>query len=221
MSTKNHYTPSVRDDQTGGATDQTGVGPESIAGAEASELPDHGRGGPETNIGKEMGRKLPQDTGGPSARPTPGSRPRSTSARFVTTAAAAGGGRIDAGRRVDQCVADRSPGMPFRGSAVYRPAFDSYHRRTWRRRYLPRKRRSGRLLAARPLRDLAQQLSAAPAAAVSGLWGPAWPPVLASLQRELHRPVLLVCGHLDEADDLADDLQLFLGGDETRSAARA
>ena len=64
MSTKNKSTPSVTDDQSGGATDQTGVGPTSIAGAEASELPDHGRGGPETNIGKEMGRKLPGQTGG-------------------------------------------------------------------------------------------------------------------------------------------------------------
>ena len=64
MPNKDQYTPDVRDDQSGGATDQAGVGPASIAGAEASELPDHGRGGPETNIGKQMGRKLPQDTGG-------------------------------------------------------------------------------------------------------------------------------------------------------------
>ena len=56
--------PNVIDDQSGGATDQRGMGPTSIAGAEASELPDHGRGGPETNIGKEMGRKLPGETGG-------------------------------------------------------------------------------------------------------------------------------------------------------------
>ncbi len=64
MSHKDKTTPSVIDDQTGGATDQVGEGTTSIAGAEASELPDHGRGPAETNIGKEMGRKLPQDTGG-------------------------------------------------------------------------------------------------------------------------------------------------------------
>ena len=70
----------------------------------------------------------------------------------------------------------------------------------------------GRLLAARPLRELAQQLSTSPAASVSGLWGSSVAAVLASLRRELNRPVLLVCGHLDEADDLADDLHLFHGG---------
>ena len=70
----------------------------------------------------------------------------------------------------------------------------------------------GRLLAARPLRDLAQQLAHAPAASVSGLWGSSVAAVVACLRRELDRPVLLICGHLDEADDLADDLELFHGG---------
>lgn len=55
---------SVIDDQTGGATDQVGEGTTSIAGAEASELPDHGRGPAETNMGKEAARKLPGQTGG-------------------------------------------------------------------------------------------------------------------------------------------------------------
>jgi hypothetical protein len=64
MSHKDKTAPRVADDQTGGATDQVGVGTTSIAGAEASELADHGRGPVETNIGKEMGRKLPQQTGG-------------------------------------------------------------------------------------------------------------------------------------------------------------
>ena len=70
----------------------------------------------------------------------------------------------------------------------------------------------GRLLAARPLRDLAKQLSTSTAASVSGLWGSSVAAVAASLRRELNRPIVLVCGHLDEADDLADDLQLFHGG---------
>ena len=70
----------------------------------------------------------------------------------------------------------------------------------------------GRLLAARPLRDLAQQLSQSKAATVSGLWGSSVAAVCAALRRELNRPVVLVCGHLDEADELADDLQLFHGG---------
>jgi hypothetical protein len=47
----------------GGATDQVGIGPQSIAGAEASELPDKGRGGPETDPHKQLARKLPGQTG--------------------------------------------------------------------------------------------------------------------------------------------------------------
>lgn len=39
------------------------VGPLSIDGVEASDLPDKGRGDVFTNIGKEAARKLPQQTG--------------------------------------------------------------------------------------------------------------------------------------------------------------
>ncbi len=35
--------------------------------------------------------------------------------------------------------------------------------------------------------------------------------VVAAVEAELRRPVVVVCGHLDEADDLADDLELFIG----------
>jgi transcription-repair coupling factor (superfamily II helicase) len=69
----------------------------------------------------------------------------------------------------------------------------------------------GRLLAAPPLSDLARTLSASSAASVSGLWGSSVAATLAALASQLQRPVLLICGHLDEADDLADDLQLFSG----------
>jgi hypothetical protein len=44
-------------------SDYAKVGPRSVQGLEASELPDKGRGPVETNIGKELRRKLPQDTG--------------------------------------------------------------------------------------------------------------------------------------------------------------
>ncbi len=64
MSHKEKSSPSVIDDQTGGATDQVGIGPTSAAGLEASEMPDHGRGPAETNMGKEAARKLPGQTGG-------------------------------------------------------------------------------------------------------------------------------------------------------------
>jgi len=39
------------------------VGPRSVEGLEASELPDGGRGDQFTNISKEAGRKLPPQTG--------------------------------------------------------------------------------------------------------------------------------------------------------------
>src|SRR3954470_15704489 len=69
----------------------------------------------------------------------------------------------------------------------------------------------GRLAAARPLIDLAHVLAEKNAATASGLWGSSVSAALAAIEKELKRPVLLVCGHLDEADDLADDIQLFAG----------
>jgi transcription-repair coupling factor (superfamily II helicase) len=69
----------------------------------------------------------------------------------------------------------------------------------------------GRLAAARALKELAQTLHKKQTVAASGLWGSSVAAVTAALERELHRPILLVCGHIDEADDLADDLELFHG----------
>src|SRR5688500_5843627 len=69
----------------------------------------------------------------------------------------------------------------------------------------------GRLVAARELKTLAQTVRDNGAATASGLWGSSVAVAVAAVERELKRPVLLVCGHLDEADDLADDLELFLG----------
>ncbi|HXE53623.1 MAG TPA: transcription-repair coupling factor [Tepidisphaeraceae bacterium] len=69
----------------------------------------------------------------------------------------------------------------------------------------------GRLVAARPLKDLARTLVETRAAAASGLWGSSVAAVVATLQKELRRPIVLVCGHLDEGDDLADDVELFVG----------
>src|SRR5215212_2199737 len=67
----------------------------------------------------------------------------------------------------------------------------------------------GRLAHARALTQLAQSLRQTPAATASGLWGSSVAGVTAAMERELKRPILLVCGHIDEADDLADDLELF------------
>lgn len=46
-----------------GSVDQRRQGPTSIAGAEASELPDKGRGSIDTTEAKALGRKLPSRTG--------------------------------------------------------------------------------------------------------------------------------------------------------------
>src|ERR1019366_4415065 len=61
------------------------------------------------------------------------------------------------------------------------------------------------------LKELAQKLSSNGAASVSGLWGSSVAGTVAAVAWELKRPVVLICGHLDEADDLADDLELFTG----------
>ncbi len=43
------------------------------------------------------------------------------------------------------------------------------------------------------------------------MWGSSVSATLAAVGQQLRRPILLICGHIDEADDLADDLQLFTG----------
>jgi transcription-repair coupling factor (superfamily II helicase) len=69
----------------------------------------------------------------------------------------------------------------------------------------------GRLAAARPLVELERALREGGVASASGLWGSSVAAVTSVLQSGLGRPVLLVCGHIDESDDLADDVELFLG----------
>ena len=69
----------------------------------------------------------------------------------------------------------------------------------------------GRVVAARALKELAAQLSRVGTMTASGLWGSSVAAVTAALESQLKRPILLVCGHVDEADDLADDMELFHG----------
>jgi transcription-repair coupling factor (superfamily II helicase) len=69
----------------------------------------------------------------------------------------------------------------------------------------------GRLVAARPLVDLAKLVDNDGAASASGLWGSSVAGVLAGIEKSLNCPLLLICGHLDEAESLADDLELFIG----------
>src|SRR5688500_9310358 len=66
-----------------------------------------------------------------------------------------------------------------------------------------------RLVAARELAALSETLRDVAAATASGLWGSGVAAVVGGIEANLHRPILLICGHLDEADDLADDIELF------------
>ena len=69
----------------------------------------------------------------------------------------------------------------------------------------------GRLLRAPELADIAACIQSDRLAAAYGLWGSSASIVVAAVVEKLNRPVLFVCGHLDEADDVADDLELFTG----------
>ncbi len=69
----------------------------------------------------------------------------------------------------------------------------------------------GRLVAAPDLQAVARALSETGAVTASGLWGSSVSAVVAAVRKELNRPIVLICGHLDEADDLADDVELFAG----------
>src|SRR5690348_10295231 len=77
---------------------------------------------------------------------------------------------------------------------------------------IPQPEAIGRLLAAPELEPLARALAQDRAATASGLWGSSVAAIVAAVQSHLGRPVMLICGHLDEADDLADDLELFNAG---------
>jgi transcription-repair coupling factor (superfamily II helicase) len=76
---------------------------------------------------------------------------------------------------------------------------------------LPTPAAVGRLVHARALKELAESLRSSVAASASGLWGSSVALATAALEEHLKRPILLVCGHIDEADDLADDMELFHG----------
>lgn len=69
----------------------------------------------------------------------------------------------------------------------------------------------GRLLNAPDLHALAQRVAADRLAAAYGVWGSGAAAVATAVAHKLDRPVLFICGHLDEADDVADDVQLFTG----------
>ncbi|MEM7807623.1 MAG: DEAD/DEAH box helicase, partial [Planctomycetota bacterium] len=67
------------------------------------------------------------------------------------------------------------------------------------------------LMATDELHELADSVTDGSTTMVSGLWGSSVALAAAAVGRHAERPVLLVCGHTDEADDLADDVELFAG----------
>ena len=68
-----------------------------------------------------------------------------------------------------------------------------------------------RLVEHSALVGLADAVSAEKTVAASGLWGSSVAAAVGTIRRRTNRPVLLVCGHNDEIDDLADDVRLFAG----------
>ncbi|HEY1683863.1 MAG TPA: transcription-repair coupling factor [Tepidisphaeraceae bacterium] len=68
-----------------------------------------------------------------------------------------------------------------------------------------------RLVHARALKELATAVAETGAVSASGIWGSSVAAVTGALAENLHRPIVLICGHIDEADDLADDMELFHG----------
>ena len=52
-----------QENQKAGQSAYDKIGPQSIDGVEASDLPDKGRGSVETDYGKEAARNLPERTG--------------------------------------------------------------------------------------------------------------------------------------------------------------
>jgi transcription-repair coupling factor (superfamily II helicase) len=75
----------------------------------------------------------------------------------------------------------------------------------------PRPKAVTRLAAARELQSVTDQSASARTLSVYGLWGSSLAAVTAALESRLQRPILVICGHVDEADDIADDMELFHG----------
>jgi len=68
-----------------------------------------------------------------------------------------------------------------------------------------------RILDNPELRQAAERLAPGGVVQVSGVWGSAGPLAAAAVGRISGRPVLLITAHLDDADDAADDIEVFTG----------
>jgi transcription-repair coupling factor (superfamily II helicase) len=68
-----------------------------------------------------------------------------------------------------------------------------------------------RTLKSKLIQDIAGRVGEAGVLPLSGLWGSSAALVAAALGRLTGRPVLFVAGHLDQADEVADDVEVFTG----------
>ncbi len=69
-----------------------------------------------------------------------------------------------------------------------------------------------KVLKNKVLAAAAERLAAAKAVKLTGVWGSAGALAAAALGRVAGRPVLFVTSHLDAADEVADDIEVFTGG---------
>ncbi len=68
-----------------------------------------------------------------------------------------------------------------------------------------------KILESRKLRAVAEKLSPGTTLRLCGVWGSAGPAIAAALARLTGRTLLLLAGHIDAADDAADDIEVFTG----------
>jgi len=68
-----------------------------------------------------------------------------------------------------------------------------------------------KVLESRKLRAAAEKLSPGTTLRICGVWGSSGPAIAAALARLTGRCLLLLAGHIDAADDAADDIEVFTG----------
>src|SRR5262245_14461319 len=77
---------------------------------------------------------------------------------------------------------------------------------------------AGRLHALPGFADVVASLRRGHGATLGGVWGSSCALVAAALAEAAEGPLVIICPHPGDIDSLADDLRLFLGGDEAGSA---
>ena len=68
-----------------------------------------------------------------------------------------------------------------------------------------------RALTSELLQEAAEKLTAGTTLRLTGLWGSSAPLVAAALGQIRQAPILFIAKHPDDADDIADDIEVFTG----------